>query len=1006
MEESDVKKTYQELDDAMMRLESPASEGSSGRPKPESEPEPEAVLDVPPEKREHRSRKLRSRMKPERRLLRRAELSGNLIRPVDGCIAAFLAPVLVMIIIFIQRGIFPFGEESFLRTDMYHQYAPFFSEFQHKLREGGSLLYSWDVGMGVNFAALYAYYLASPFNWLLILCPKKLIIEFMTYMIVVKIGLSGLTMNYYLRKHYKTQHFGTAFFGIMYALSGYMAAYSWNIMWLDCIILFPIIMLGLERLVHKGRWGLYCVSLGLSILSNYYISIMICIFMVIYFGALLILEGRRSWKAILVNTGQFSISSLLAGGLAGLVLLPEILALQTTASGSSTFPKTFSSYFSIFDMIARHIGNVEVEIGLDHWPNIYCGVAVLMFFLLYLACKRIPVKEKAVYCSLLLFFYLSFSVNVLNFLWHGFHYPNSLPCRQSFIYILLLLSMCCHGYLNLPCIPWKHMVISFWAACGFVILAEKLVTEDDFHFIVFYVAILFLALYLGLLYLYKKRVSKNILALLALGLVSLEAAINTTATSVTITSRTNYVRDNEEVAILVDFIPKDTFYRVEKMTRKTKNDGAWMNFPSVSLFSSVASADLSKLFKQLGCESSTNAYSITGSTPLVNSLFSVRYGLYSDYADEFPLLSYMGESGDTILYENAYTLPLGFMVPQALETELLPESGIPSEVQNRLAGILGGGPVLSDAWGEVNGQTFSFTPERDGDYYVYVVNKNIDEVTVNLPEESKKFDHVSRGFFLELGWCLAGQEIIVTCSGNEIMDARAYRFEESALEEIYQNLEPGGMTVTQWRDTALEGVVYAEEPGLLFTSIPYDKGWTIQVDGQEIKGRKVMEAFLGVDLPQGQHQISFHYSPPGLKQGIILSIGSLLLFGIGMWLGRKQEEEPEPEEIWDEAEDLEEEHREENREESAYWDLAPYELSESLWKAPVQEEEEFQEEEKLQGEEKFREAEKLQEAKAEEEETISSLTDWLDEDMEDDPNWDKWIQENTGSRDGQEGEKS
>ena len=86
-----------------------------------------------------------------------------------------------MIIIFIQRGIFPFGEESFLRTDMYHQYAPFFSEFQHKLRTGGSLLYSWDVGMGVNFAALYAYYLASPLNWLVILlCPKKLIIEFMT----------------------------------------------------------------------------------------------------------------------------------------------------------------------------------------------------------------------------------------------------------------------------------------------------------------------------------------------------------------------------------------------------------------------------------------------------------------------------------------------------------------------------------------------------------------------------------------------------------------------------------------------------------------------------------------------------------------------------------------------------------------------------------------------------------------------------------------------------------
>ena len=136
------------------------------------------------------------------------------LRPYDGLLAAFFVPVLVMFIIFIQRGIFPFGDECFLRTDMYHQYAPFFSEFQYKLRTGGSLLYSWDVGMGVNFAALYAYYLASPLNWLIILCPKAYIIEFMTLMIVLKIGLSGLSFAWYLKKHCPASSIGVGFFGI------------------------------------------------------------------------------------------------------------------------------------------------------------------------------------------------------------------------------------------------------------------------------------------------------------------------------------------------------------------------------------------------------------------------------------------------------------------------------------------------------------------------------------------------------------------------------------------------------------------------------------------------------------------------------------------------------------------------------------------------------------------------------------------------------------------------
>ena len=142
-------------------------------------------------------------------------------KPSDGLWAAFCIPVVVMIVIFAQRGIFPFGEQSFLRTDMYHQYAPFFSEFQYKLSQGGSLFYSWDIGMGVNFSALYAYYLASPLNWLLILCPKGLVIEFMTYSIVLKIGLSGLTFAYYLRRHCGKDDFGAGFFGIFYALSGY-----------------------------------------------------------------------------------------------------------------------------------------------------------------------------------------------------------------------------------------------------------------------------------------------------------------------------------------------------------------------------------------------------------------------------------------------------------------------------------------------------------------------------------------------------------------------------------------------------------------------------------------------------------------------------------------------------------------------------------------------------------------------------------------------------------------
>ena len=803
----------------------------------------------------------------------------SFIRPGDGLIASFLVPVLVMLIIFLQRGIFPFGEESFLRTDMYHQYAPFFSEFQYKLTHGGSLLYSWDVGMGVNFAALYAYYLASPLNWLLVLCPKNLIIEFMTYSIVLKTGLAGLSMAWYLRRHCNTRDFGAAFFGIFYALSGYMAAYSWNIMWLDCIVLFPIVMLGLERLVKEQKGLLYCIALGMSILSNYYISIMVCIFMVIYFGALLILEGWNGWKRLFTAVRQFTIYSLLAGGLAAAVLLPEIFALQATASGDFNFPKTVSSYFSIFDMIARHIGNVETEIGLDHWPNIYCGVAVFLLFLLYLGCRQISLKEKAVYSGMLLMFYASFSVNVLNFIWHGFHYPNSLPCRQSFIYIFLMLVICYRAYVHLREMPVRHLSAAFFASAGFVILAEKLVTEEHFHFAVFYVALIFLAAYTGLMWLFmKRRVGRNTLILMTLGLVSIESAVNMAVTSVTTTSRTSYVKDNEDVRELVgDLLPNDSFFRVEKVTRKTKNDGAWMNFPSVSLFSSTANADLSAFFKKIGCESSTNAYSITGSTPLVDALFSVRYALYSEKPVYETHMSYVAESGETYLYENDYTLPLGFVIDSSLEEYWQLDMANPADVQNDLCMAVGASPVLLETYGEVFGNQYEVAIEESGEYYAFVMNRKLKEVTVNLGEESKTFENVDRGYLLELGYLESGQNLSMTCDSSQIMDVRVYRFDETGLAETCDILNRMPWNLTRWNDTELEGEITAGYAGTLFTSIPYDKGWEIRVDGKPVEGRKLFDTFLGVDLTEGRHTISMKYQPQGLKEGILITLGSVIL---------------------------------------------------------------------------------------------------------------------------------
>ena len=734
--------------------------------------------------------------------------------------------------------------------------------------------------MGVNFSAIYAYYLASPLNWLIVLCPKKYVIEFITIMIVVKTGLCGLTMTWYLQKHTEEDRLYPAFFGIFYAMSAYMCAYSWNVMWLDCILLFPLIIYGAEKLVSENRWIMYTVTLGLSITSNYYISIMICMFLIIWFFCLVILERKMTPRRFLKTGVQFACCSLVAGGLAAAVLIPEVFALQATASGDFSFPKTFSCYFSILDMLARHIGNISVETGLDHWPNIFCGVAVFQLMILYVVNRKVSLKEKAVYGTVLIFFLASFSINVLNYIWHGFHYPNSLPARQSFIYIFLVLYLCCRAVYLWDGNTGKDLKLSFLLSFLFVVFCQKFVDNEDFHFVVYYAAMLFVALYALILWMVReRRMNRNTAAFILMALVAVEAAVNMTATTVPTTNRKNYTADNADVISLRNTVSDQPFTRFEKVKRKSKDDGAWMNFPSVSLFSSMAYKNLGTLLRDLGCESSVNAYSINGSTPFVDAFLNVRYAFYSSESYN-PALKLVASSGNTWLYENPSTFPLAYMVRPDLEENWERKLDDPADVQNDLSSLFFTSPMLIMNESSTTGATCTFTADADGEYYAYALSSKINKVRADLPGGDQTYDNLNRHFFMELGTLYEGERVTLTESGEAsgaTLDCHIYRFDYNALAELRAAMVTEPMEITSFSDTHIEGTVTASEAGMLLTSIPYDKGWTVTADGRTLDTDEYFNAFLAVRLPAGTHQMTFDFRPRGRTEGILITIVSLVL---------------------------------------------------------------------------------------------------------------------------------
>lgn len=803
-------------------------------------------------------------------------------------IIAFVIPLIIMTALYIAREIYPFGNNCYLRSDMYHQYAPFFSELWNKLRHGESLTYSWDIGMGTNFTALYAYYLASPSNWFIVLFPQKYMIEIMNVIIILKLCLSSLTFTYYISKHFNTRKCTIALFGMFYALSGFVAAYSWNIMWLDCLVLLPLIILGLERLVNENRCFLYCITLGLCIYTNYYIAIMVCISVVLYFIVLMAAyKGTRRPVIYVKKFLNFAIYSLLAGGLAACLLLPEFYAFTLSASNNIEFPKKLSLYFSILNIVTRHLINVPVHLGLDHYPNIYCSVAVLLLFPLYVMDKKVDLREKIGKSALVLIFLTAFNLNIPNFIWHGFHFPNSLPCRQSFIYVFFLLAMCYEALSHLKSMTTKQLGGALWIAIGILLFIEQVFTVDEtYDFTIVYISGAFILVYALIMLIHLKHEFKvPVIIFIAFSLCIIECTINMDSTGIGTTSRSSYLLDYDAVKTVTQTVADDdsSFYRMDKkFGSRSNNDGAWHNYHSISTFSSTSNGAMEEFFGELGFEHSFNAYKYNGATLVTESLFSVKYAISNRILTESPLRSYYTGSDGEFIYKNNYTLPIGFMTyndPYGWEADSANDAGI--ENQNSLIKNLTGiSNVFTLTYENATDASFEVKPVKAGHLYMIVRNTSCDTVTATINSSEYTYKDLKKGgTIIDLGY--ATPDDIIVISGDTSMNASVYTLESSRFIEAFNILNNNSLNVSEFTNNKITGTVNASKNATLICSIPYDKGWSVYIDGKKAETNDIYGALISVNVPAGEHTVTLKYMPFNFILGcIITSLCIIILIGI------------------------------------------------------------------------------------------------------------------------------
>ena len=806
-------------------------------------------------------------------------------------VLAFLIPFLIMVGVCIYHGVYPFGDQCILHIDMYHQYCPFTTEFLHKLREGSSLMYSWNLGIGSDFFALYAYYLASPMNWLVLLCPQSFVIEFMTLLILIKIGLCGFSFAYYLRSHYRTKGYHVVLFAVFYALSAFTCAYNWDIMWLDGIWLTPLIVLGLERLVHEKKCGLYYVTLALSIFSNYYISIMICIFLVIYY--LILLTEKTGKKEFFKTSLRFGFYSLLAGGTSAILLLPEIKILSISGSGGIEFPQTVEWYFSVLSELARACVGVKVTTTEGDWPNLYCGSAVLLLIFLYVLNRQISWKKKVKRLLFLAFFLLSFSNNILTFLWHGLDFPDGLPARQAFLYIFLLLTVCYETVYYAKGNRLIHVGIGLVGGSVLLLLFALFTDLSLVNMDSLVVTGVLLGAYalVFVFYIGNDRIFRLIGCVFAFVLVITEATVNLNTTSLQTTSRTSYTANLDAYETLTDYAAEkdSSFYRIDKYNRLTKNESSLTGYRSASIFSSLMNISVADFYRAVGMEGGKNFYCYNGATPLISSMLSVKYLLTDSGEEESPVRTLVDSSDGIYLYENKYTLPLGFMVDSDLENLWDYEWGTSIEVQNQLAYALGADTELyTPIETDVESQKTVIHVTEDSYIIGYYSNNSATTITADYGTKVRTFSKTDHVYLLDLGWCKAGTTINLTASGASVLQVQAYQMNLDALDQAFSTLNSQTMELESYDSTSVKGKIDVSEAGNLILSIPAEDGWRVTVDGKEVEPDTFCDSLISLPLDVGSHEIELHYQTPDIVPGAVISLSCIVLFAGTMLLKRRK----------------------------------------------------------------------------------------------------------------------
>lgn len=825
-------------------------------------------------------------------------------------LGAFLINLVIISIIFWSAGLVPFGDNNFLSSDLGTQYIDFLTELRRQLVNNNLHLYLFSQSLGDNFFPIISYYLLSPFNLLLVLFKNNQIPVAADILIMLKISAMGVTMALFISKYFHKIRPMNYAFTIAYSFCGFVASYFYDLMWLDALIMLPLVAIGIIKLLEENKVWPYYLSLLLAIIFNYYLGYMLCFFSVAFFIYLAMEQELLKQADRIKIIVKYAMTSLLACLSSAVVLLPTFAGMLNTGKSNFDLTNYLPSLrfgFEAFTQLGVG-GNTFIQ-RLHHGPSVFMTSTVLILLLSYFFSSKIAQKEKNNSATLLGILVLSMMVTTFNTIWHMFQNPAGFPFRNSFIFSFICIFiaykafdegvfkermalvratstagiMICIGYTTLWLIPKIIEKMNFETPDN---------TTNGYYFWVSIICILISGFFL---YMFGKNNKYQVLILL---MVAFEAVANFNSVMATADFGSQKIYSKQytaEATALKDtkklgshghriIVSKSGINAAFPQQYNNYNDPMLFDINGLSLYSSTLNQQTMKTLNDLGYFSKNiRRISSSGGTELTNALFGINYNIRQE--------------GKKYRIIDNYDAPsMAFLVsPDVYNFQMQPLKALDN--QNQLWQSLTGTntqflkPAQINAFNQTRHRkkktyNYQLTTIANGVLYFYVspINYDHSSIYVNGKKISTSQVMVENQAVMELGKFAEGTNVDVKIKTRTPLSMNPEYFRTLDQEPFLESkkvFKQNSLKITSnLKHDSIKGTIHSENDQPLFISVPYDKGWKAFDNGKAVKINQVVGNLMAIDLKQGDHKIVLKYEVPGLKIGWIVSMISVGLFVI------------------------------------------------------------------------------------------------------------------------------